>query len=648
MRRFHPLGTARRAFLGKQLEGRAGEPLPPETLVELEGLAEVDASLTWLAWELVRCDASLGPDEQRRAFFLAAAALISLRRGSTRLPLEGRALGELLGTLGLPEEELEATRGLLDEERRIFGPADGPAPLVVEGGHLYLRKVLDLEARLAGLLRSRLVRGEPPPGAEEAVRDVWEHPPHKGATPLPLTDEQVEAVRRAVVSPLTVISGGPGTGKTSIVVSILRALRRMGAPLEAIALAAPTGKAAHRLEESIRAALELLPTPSAEDRELLEHAPEPRTLHRILGFAPSTGRFRHHGENPLAHQVVIVDEASMVDLTLMERLLVSLRPEAQLVLLGDADQLPSVEAGAVLRDLIPGGGADPRDPRWNVALALRKSFRMDPRDPAGRAILTLANAINRGDREATAEGLVERGGVADLRFEGVELVAGGQRRAFFERWYQGRIASFADFGAQVRWTWRVAGDRFEAAAELHGLFDHLERSRILCATWVAPTGAEAINDVLHRIHADAHRLDPGHRLLPGEPVLIQRNDYQRGLFNGDQGVVLWVADEGAQVPDLRVVFRRGEEFVTFPAEALAGSLLPAWAMTVHKSQGSEFDAVAVMLPDEDLPLLTREILYTALTRARRSVVLVGDRGVLDRGVARRIERHSGIVERLLR
>lgn len=643
MIRHHPLGTAKQAFLGEQKEGRAGAPVPPQELVQLEGLAEVDPSLTWLAWELVRSDRSFDPGEQRLAFFVVAAALVSLRRGSTRMPLEGPAFASLLTALGLQEEELGAARGLLDRDRLLFGGADGHAPLVVEAGFLYLRKILSLELRLSTLLRDRLVDAPLAPGVEEAVDDVREHPPFRAGAPLRLTDEQAEAVRKAVRSPLTVISGGPGTGKTSIVVSILRALRRMGAPLEAIALAAPTGKAAHRMEESIQHTLALLPTPSAEDRELHERGPKPRTLHRLLGYAPSTGRFSHHGGNPLAHQVVIVDEASMVDLALMERLLASLRPDAKLILLGDADQLPSVDAGAVLRDLVPRVEASPEDPRWHGAVVLRESFRMDPKDPAGRAILGLARGINRGDVEGVRQGLHAREAADALRFEGVEWLPASERGAFLRSWYRRRVVDLPLAG-WVRRTWAWDGERFQDVAAIRRIFDHLEGSRILCATWVAPTGAEAINGIVHRLHADHHGLDPGRRFVAGEPVMIQRNDYQRGLFNGDQGVILWVGAEGRG--ELRVVFRRGEGFLALPLDALAHSLLPAWAMTVHKSQGSEFDAVAVILPDEDLPLLSREILYTALTRSRRSVTLVGDRAILDQAITRRIERHSGIVQRL--
>ena len=260
----------------------------------------------------------------------------------------------------------------------VVGVAGDFKPLVVAGSHLYLQKMHALEHQFATSLLGRMTELGPEwdeKAAAEAVREVKDHPAVREAKPIPLSDDQVAAVGTAVRFHLAVISGGPGTGKTTIVVSILRALCRLGVRPEEMVLAAPTGKAAHRLGEAVRSGLEEVAEKSPEDR-LLEDLSEPQTLHRLLGYSQSSGPFLYHQNNRLAARVVVVDEASMIDLVLMERLARSLRDDARLVLLGDDHQLPSVEAGAVLRDLI--AGESPLGPR---AVRLTESYRMRPRTP---------------------------------------------------------------------------------------------------------------------------------------------------------------------------------------------------------------------------------------------------------------------------
>lgn len=654
MNRLHPCGAAKVAFLGAPLETKRGRPLVPHELLGGEGDPRLDEALLWQAWEIVRSDASLDPRGQRSLFFLVCAVLVSMRDGSTRLPLQGETLGAVLASIGMPDEEREGVDALIREMRlrpgKVVGPEEGSQPLALAGDHLYARKMLLLEARLAFHLGVRLRGvGTPAPSAAQAVAALRESPSMFAGRPVLLSDEQEEAVLRAASSPLTVISGGPGTGKTSIVVSILRVLLRLGFSPESIALAAPTGKASQRMEESILGSLASLASPAEEDRELIDSFPRPTTLHRLLGYSPGADRFRHHEGNPLDQRVVIVDEASMVDIGLMDRLLRSLAADVRLVLLGDADQLPSVEAGAVFRDLVPSDGEEGEDPRDPAAVRLRRSFRMDPRDPSGRSILGLAKAVHRGDVAALwgGEGIVRRATADEIRSEKVELLSQGEREAFLRGWYRRGVCEVEDAERLVRMEWRWDGERFEDEEGLRSLFAAHERSRILCVTRVEEgAGADSINAFLQGIHVEAHGLDPDHRFPPGMPVMITRNDYERDLFNGDQGLVLRVRARGERGHRFRVIFPRGGLFSVHPLDVLARGLEPAWAMTVHKSQGSEFDAVALVLPREDMPLLTREILYTGLTRSRRSVVLVGEREVLEQGVRRRLVRHSGIVERL--
>lgn len=643
MRELHPLGTARR-FLGRSLPAdappdRRGE-IPAELLAE-ERIPELDEVLLWQAWEIARF---ASPEDRRLALFLGAALLVAERKGSTRLSLEPSALEKALVEVGVPEGERRAVEAFLEGENPLVGEG---RPLVVEGGALYSRRNLQLEAGVAERLAQRLGRGAPQgdPEVEKAIASLALHPAKTGAFDLLLNEEQQEAVRRAARLPLTVVSGGPGTGKTQIVVSILRVLARLGVAPEAIALAAPTGKAAHRLRESIQKTLDSLDPPAPEDRPLLEGELEPKTLHRLLGYRPSARRFRHHEENPLEEEVVIVDEASMIDLGLMDRLLRALRPDARLILLGDADQLPSVGAGAVFRDLVPLGASSVEDPRRGASIRLLQSYRMDPKDPAGRAILLAAQGIRQGESGA-AEAIVARKSAGDLLFEGVEGVPAEELLTFCERWYRERLASWEEYGRLIRRAWQAEEGRFEEEESLRLLFAHYERSRILCLTRVLETGSDAVNARLHRIHVEAIGGEPGARVAPGEPLMMQRNDYARGLYNGDQGIALWVRERVYGRASLRAVFPVGEGYRSFPLD-LASGFETSWAMTVHKSQGSEFDAAALILPAAEIPLLTREALYTALTRARHSVVVVGDPSIFARGIARPLERETGLVERLL-
>ncbi len=628
--RWPPGGAARRA-LGQP----PVRPGLPERADAALARAELDPDATHLAWELVRL-AGQGTDAE-----LALTVLLqdALARGSTRLSLaEPDALAAraraLFGVSERGAAELAAyARAVAADPGAslpLIGPPGAAAPLVVEGTHLYAQRVRAAEVRLVERLRARLEERTAwaSPGAiERALVAIRAHP----SGDLRLTDEQEAAVRVALEAPLSVIRGGPGTGKTSVVVAILRAAARLGVPPAAVAIAAPTGKAADRARSSIAAGLASITEPPVVDVALRTGLADPRTLHRLLGYSPRHGGFRHHADNPLAERLVIVDESSMIDLLLMDDLLRALRPEARLVLLGDAQQLPSVAAGAVFRDL----GRAPSVP----GVALERSHRMDPTRPEGFNILSVARAIQEGRREPLCAP-VEEGGVvrpsAPDRVARLEsLPAHPLGGAFL---YEGGVHDF------LAW-WRRGLETAPPAvalddrAALAPRFAALDRARLLCVTRAPErsTGVEAINAHLH---------GPG-RWRAGEPVLVHRNDYARGLFNGDQGLLLDVLTADGR--RLSAVFRRGDGFVAHPLESVRGVLELGYATTVHKAQGSEHDVVAILLPETDSPrLLTREVIYTGLTRARRAVVLVGDRALLDRAVHRAIERSSGVSERLAR
>jgi exodeoxyribonuclease V alpha subunit len=335
----------------------------------------------------------------------------------------------------------------------------------------------------------------------------------------------------------------------------------------------------------------------------------------------------------------------------MDRLFSSLRTDSQLVLLGDADQLPSVEAGAVFRDLCAALGA----------VRLTSNMRV-ARDPSARPIVAAAEAVNAGSGGAKlADMIAVRRSMDDVRFEGVEFLAAAWSdvgEAFLARWWRDRVATDEGLAARASRIYRLRGGVFEAddRGALRALFEHHTRSRLLCVTRVRgfPTSAETINDRLFvrmRSSASGGRGSPAApEFALGMPVIVQRNDYERGLFNGDQGLIVRAetgdAADGGRTQKM-AMFRRGESFEAVPLDVIP-DLAPAYALTVHRAQGSEFDDVALLLPDRDLPLLTRELMYTAMTRARRSVLVVGDWDLFVRAVSRTVERHSGVGERLSR
>jgi exodeoxyribonuclease V alpha subunit len=648
-----------------------------------------DESL-YLAEELAELQWSLGSREKRAVAILVLATMISVRQGSSRLPLSsepGSYLGQLVASLvraskldldvsALLRDIDELTRLSLD---RVIGRGDEYRPLILADGCIYQHRMIWCENQLAARLRARLeaATGGAPggeavidPALGEVLADVLRRPAVVGDAAVSLSTEQEQAVRAAVSRRFTVISGGPGTGKTAIVATMLRVLRRLGEPVDALALAAPTGKAAHRMGASIRQALLAVPDRGPVDDELLAGGIEPQTLHRLLGYVPGADRFRHHENNPLRASTVIVDEASMIDLELMERLLRAVPPETRLVLLGDADQLPSVDAGAVLRDLMlagterSGGPGAPGGPGTGFALRLTHSYRMDPRNPAGRAILGAAGAINRGDAAALLGGgggdtddseapgrLVVRSSPAELTWYGIELLdTGGALDAVHElvdQWHRTRIAAHPEFQRLATKTYCPRDGQWSAedSADLAALFALYEHSRLLTVTRRQDTGSEAINRRLHRRVIAAASVEHSPDFYPGEPVMMRRNDYERGLFNGDQGVVVRVSESDGQ-QRFRVVFARSDGFAVFPIDALRMHVELAFAMTVHKSQGSEFDEVALILPGEEIPLATREMLYTGVTRARRAVVLVGAAALVTAAAARPGERFSGLAGKL--
>ena len=421
-------------------------------------------------------------------------------------------------------------------------------------------------------------------------------------------EEQREAAEIALAQAVTVLTGGPGTGKTTTVARLLALLAEQaelsGAPRPRIALAAPTGKAAARLQEAVQHEVAEL---GDADRARLGSL-QAMTLHRLLGSRPDTSsRFRHNRGNRLPHDVIVVDETSMVSLTMMARLLEAVRPDSRLILVGDADQLASVEAGAVLADLVEGISA-----RTDMRVAtLKTSHRF------GKSIGLLAEAIRVGDADRALE----------------LLHAGGEHIEFIEA---------DDASAPLRTVLLPHALRLREAAQF-GADDvalaTLAEHRLLCAHREGPYGVRHWNRQVEQWLSEATDQPPWSEWYPGRPLLVTANDHGLHIYNGDTGVVVARAD------GLRAVIAGAGGPVDFATSRLS-DVETMHAMTIHKAQGSQADEVTVLMPGEDSRLLTRELFYTAVTRARKKVRVVGSGASVRTAIERRASRATGLRLRL--
>jgi len=627
-----------------------------------------------LAAELAALEPALKDDDRIALIVLILVSLIALRDGSTRFPVTGPLSREpmraVLGRLcanGFGDDAIAAIAAAIEglvqsgsasavvgRQEDEYKPLLYIAPYIVH--HRIYHCERELGIRLAVLLTTGTQERADAEKLERAVGDVIARPVIAQGKRIEMSDEQCKVVAASARTGLTVVSGGPGTGKTSIIVAIMRLMVRLGVDPSEIALAAPTGKAAFRMGECIGESLTRIEGLDSVDQALLDAHLEPATIHRMLGYSPDSGRFRHHRNNPLSAKVVIVDEGSMLDVILMERLASAIQPGARLILLGDADQLPSVAAGSVFRDLVASAGDD-TGPLSAASMRLEVNHRMKSESSAGRSILLAARSINHGDAglldsvdESKTPIVARRSSADELTFGGVEFIATAARElgAFLDRWYGERVRGGPEIAELVAHAYVERDGRFDDAdcKRLRRLFAHGGKSRILCVTRVFETGPERINARLHSRAAESAGVAAERApMVVGEPLIVLRNDYERGLFNGDHGIRLWVRrGNGSQVP--MAVFPRGDNFVAFRFEAMREFVELSYAMTVHKAQGSEFDSIAIVLPEKPVAVLTRELIYTAVSRSRTSVVIVGDESTLNHAIASRVERFSGLADRI--
>ena len=548
-------------------------------------------------------------------------------------------------------------------------------PLVLAGQRLYLRRYWNYEQHIAKALCLRLTQAPiTPDNLSKRLDELFPQPFEINGKRF--TDWQKLACALAARGNFSVITGGPGTGKTTSVVRLLGLLQtpavHAGKPLR-IRLAAPTGKAAARLSESIgKAVIELQVTDDVRQAIPIEVS----TLHRLLGSRPDSRNFIHHQDNLLALDVLVVDEASMIDLEMMACLLDALPLQARLIMLGDKDQLASVDAGAVLGDLCrdaeagrytsetstwlstntgetvdaPGLKAEeaPGDPLAQQTVMLRYSRRFDANQGIGR-LARLVNEKNAGEARKLLEQPPEQ--LFNLKLRGeqdssltrliVEGHPGGDKappgyRHYLEQLRSQRPVPGTAWDSDVWELW---------AGKILVAFDEF---RLLCALRRGPWGVEGLNQ---RVAGELKRqglITNDHGWYEGRPVLVTRNDYSLGLMNGDIGIALSLPTPDASDPGsthLRVAFPRndGTGGVRFVLPSRLVEVETVYAMTVHKSQGSEFNHTALVLPDALNPVLTKELLYTGITRAKKWFSLVeASAGVFEEAVSRNVQRLSGL------
>ena len=467
-------------------------------------------------------------------------------------------------------------------------------PLFIFNGHLYLQRIFQYEKRLAAKI-CRLA-------ADATVLHAEHFFIEKLFAGQGKDDLQRVAAEQALKKKFLIISGGPGTGKTTTVVKILALLQHASSEKLRISLAAPTGKAAMRLRESIQGSIRSLPISDEEKATLPVTA---FTLHRLLGVKRHTPFFRHSEANPLACNVLVVDEASMVDISLMSKLLDALPPGCRLILLGDKNQLVSVEFGTVLADMmvaLPGNTVE-----------LKKSYRFD------QGIKQFAEAINEGNRK-----------------EAWEIVSGSQPE---------HIALLhedtATYGGIRYLQYMEAVSKANDITAYKQLFPLLHSFKILCAVRQGASGVAGINSKVEQ-----YLTANGHDCLTdewycGRPIMLGKNEYGLELYNGDIGICL---PDPARPESLKVWFEKGDGDLLGILPGRLGSCETVYALTIHKSQGTEVDDVLVVLPEKETALVTRELLYTAVTRARKRVRVAANKAVFQLAVATRIKRSSGLAK----
>ncbi len=598
-------------------------------------------------------------DQNHLLFHSIMATSQALRNGHTCLKLDSESLTDAETAFWQnPEENKE---GYLfpttdDWHQQLFEmtlASECNQPLVYEKNRLYIRRYWHFEEELGEAIHALLhkpvtedndsVSGQ----AKQVIEQLF---------PKLLTDEndkneldwQKIAVANALIHPFTIIAGGPGTGKTFTVTKILAALQSLSDTTLRIAMVAPTGKAAQRLNESIQKAKSVLMMNNLMSDEVLNRIPDTAsTLHRLLGVIPGTHNFRYNEHRKLPFDVVLVDEISMIDLPLMTRLIRAIDEHCQIIMLGDADQLPSVAAGSILADLaprqlpgysldssqklcdltgfdIPVLGASNQDSYLSLdhLTVLQKSHRFD----GGGEIGLLAKAVISGHSEQSW----------NLLKQGKEQIEWIQSNSF-SHWIEAMVEQYF-----VPLFHHKMEQNTSDIQTINDAFQQLNEFRFLAATRLGDQGVIAINDMVEQSLRSKGFITSRNEFYPGRPIMVTENHYNVGLYNGDTGL-LWHNEQGK----LQAVFPDNDS-VRWLSLGRLPKVETVYAMTIHKTQGSEFSHVGLVLPERDSLILSRELLYTGITRASKQLSLWGNWSIWNLGVRRKIERYSGLAERVFK
>ncbi len=484
------------------------------------------------------------------------------------------------------EEQLILNSGLCSEQTL--------SPLKIEQDRLYLYRYWHYEQRLATQLKN-LIQTDNALAIDPATINRY------FIELIDETDWQRIAAIKALQQSFTLITGGPGTGKTTTVVKILALLQEQAASQQQfmhIALAAPTGKAAMRLQESIGLSKKHLPC----SEQIKQHIPENvTTLHRLLGAQPSSPYFKHHAEHTLAHDLVVIDEASMIDLALMSKLVDALKPGARLILLGDKDQLASVESGAVLADL--------GNSLTEQSVELKKSHRFQG------AIKQLADAVNSQSTDVAWEILNNSDEVSLLNDDLINYIANAYTP------YLSAIKKDADFNE---------------------IYTEFCRFQVLCSNRKGERGVTGVNQQLETLLQQQNQIHQSGQWYIGRPVMVTENNSAMQLYNGDIGLCLFDKEEKR----LQVYFLRPDGSVKKILPSRVPKHETVYAMTIHKSQGSEFEQCLCVLPQEMNPVLTKELIYTAITRTKSQLKMFCEHSVFKQSIESRVIRTGGLSEKL--
>ncbi len=607
-----------------------------QCLNTLDGIQAIDYYLSRQILQSLNC-----PQDELLLHSIIAVSE-ALRNGHTCLKLSAQSDTPYWQNISELPDESRSGYSFPDIEswhqhlKKLPIAADDNQPLVYEQQRLYLRRYWQFEQELSNAIRS-LITKTSMPDMSQAKGIIAQLFPQSTKSELP--DWQKIAVANALIHPFSIIAGGPGTGKTFTVTKILAALQSLSDNSLKIAMIAPTGKAAQRLNESIQKAKSVLHSSQLCSEATLQSIPDSAsTLHRLLGVIPGSHDFRHNQSRPLVYDVVLVDEISMIDLPLMTRLLRAVKEGCRIIMLGDADQLPSVAAGSVLADLAPRqppgyspvvsqqlskltGFSIPLIEDDMLALdhlcVLQKSHRFDGKGEIGR----LAGKVIAGKTQQSWD-LLQQG------TEQIELV----KDTAFKLWLEHMVQQY--------YVPLFANSMEQSPLSISQAFKQLSLFRFLLATRLGEQGVSAVNELIEQYLRSNGCINTASDFYPGRPIMVTENHYTIGLYNGDTGL-LWPNEQGklqAAFPD--------NDTVRWLSLGRLPKVETVYAMTIHKTQGSEFSHVGLIMPEQDCQILSRELLYTGITRASNKLSVWAGEAVWKTAVRRKVQRYSGLRERV--